>query len=558
MHACRNRRVRGSALSRGRRRRGMALTWVAVMILVLVGIVGLSLDYAWGALAAHQLHNGADAGALAGALNVKVDWVRGMNDAVAIAHRNSADLLPITVAMNLPNDPAGEVVVGRWIRQERRFIPTTLAPNAVKVVADRSDQHAGAPPVSLLFGQMFGKPNQIMWRHAIAISTGQRGAGILVLSHDPELDFTAPGWTYKDTGMVGGGGMYIDLRGPGDRVGDIQVNSNGNGTGGGSEKNAFVFNGSSADIYAANFNVVGSTKPDPDSDAWANLYPPPPDIPFSVNTGVDYMEDPLQDVPAPDVSAMSVSHVGTITDKMIVDEGTVSPTDPDLRILELDPGYYPGGIDISGGHVEELSRDPGPDGILNTPDDIVTTQSYRTELRLRMGTTVETSAFALGGDDGDSGLYLTAGARLIGNGVMIYVTGGHTVGGTTYNVQNGTVNILGHGYIEISPPGDYFLVNGQRQINGLPGISMWQDRGPAGDPPAGPFNTNTAKLGGTADYNLSGTLYFGYNPVVVSGDLSKSGNQLLAGALDVSGGISLGVAYDGRNQEASTRSLLME
>ena len=427
-----------------------------------------------------------------------------MNDAIAIAHRNNADQLPITVAPNPSNDPNGEVVVGRWVRQERQFYPTTLAPNAVKVVGNRMGLNDSAPPVSLLFGQAFNAPNVKMWRHAIALSTGQRGAGILVLSHDPELDYQqrlpSEKWTYKDTGMVAGGGSIIDLRGPGGWVGDVQVNSNGMGTGP-EWKDAFVFNGSSADIHAANFNVVGTTKPAADdAGKWSGLYPPAPEIPFNVNTGEDYMVDPLQDVDPPNVSAMPVPDAATITDATIVSRGYTSPTDAGLKILELDPGYYPGGINISGAGSEQVTA-PGPDGIPGTPDDIITTQSYRTELRLRMGSTVETSCFALGGAaDGTSGLQLGAGARLIGNGVMIYIPSNETIAQTAYStVKEGKVTVLGHGYIELSPPGDYFLVGGQRQINGLPGISIWQDRGPAGDPPAGPYNTRPTTLGGTAE-----------------------------------------------------------
>jgi len=67
-----------------------------------------------------------------------------------------------------------------------------------------------------------------------------------------------------------------------------------------------------------------------------------------------------------------------------------------------------------------------------------------------------------------------------------------------------------------------------------------------------------ATLAGTADYNLSGTLYFGYNPVTVSGNITKGGNQLLAGALDLSGGLSLGINYDGRNRDDSLGSMLVE
>ena len=507
----------------------MAFIWAAMMLLIMVGIVGLSLDFARGALVAHQLHNGADAGALAGALVVRKDWPGAMTKAIAIAHLNAADQLPIAVAPNGSNDPAGEVVVGRWVRQLHQFFPTIIAPNAVKVWADRSGSGGDAPAISLLFGPIFGTQTVDIKRYAIARSLGQRGAGILVLSHDPEIDF--PG--RDETGMVAGGKQQktIDLRGPDDWLGDIQINSNGNGAGGQGEKDALVVNGA-PQVYAANIDVVGSANRE--GDQWKNMYPADLEIPFSVNTGADYMIDPLQGVDPPKFSGagstMTMQIEQKIDDAYVAAHGEPS-ADGTTMILKLQPGYYPGGIDLQNGG---------------------------SEVQLMMGSSVETSVFALGGDtDGKSGLCLNGG-NLIGNGVMIYVTGAQTVGGTTYNVQPGKVDITGNGHLEVRPPGDYFLSGGKPQINGLPGISIWQDRGPAGDPPPGPYNTNTAKLGGTVDYKLSGTLYFGYNPVVVDGDVSKSGNQLLAGALVLQGSIGLGVAFDGRNMEDWTRAQLVE
>ena len=52
---------------RHHRYRGVALIWVAILALVLILIVGLSLDVAKVSLVAHQLQNAADAAALAGA-----------------------------------------------------------------------------------------------------------------------------------------------------------------------------------------------------------------------------------------------------------------------------------------------------------------------------------------------------------------------------------------------------------------------------------------------------------------------------------------------------------
>jgi hypothetical protein len=526
------------------RRRGIALIWTALVLIIMLGIVGLSLDFARGALVAHQLHNGADAGALAGALVVKLSWPQAMSDAIAIAHRNNADQLPIAVAPNPSNDPAGEVVVGRWIRQLHQFFPTTVSPNAVKVWGDRSGSGGEMPAISLLFGPIFGTQTVDIKRHAIAYCTGMTGAGIIVLSEHPKIDY-APDkfpaseyghvpspWTYKETTFVVGGDTYIDLRGVDYKdgtaiTGDIQVD--GVSMGGPPIKDAFVFNGSSADLYIGDFKVTGSTNPAWDSDKWASLQPPAPEPPFSVLSGPElapYVADPLKDVPPPDVSAMPVWYTETITDAIVARDGYTPEGQPGLKVLELKPGYYPGGISVSGSG-----------------------SGFQSELRFVRGLTVETSAFALGGGpDGTSGLILKGGANMVGRGVMLYITGAQTAGGTTYNVKYGSLSITGSGYIEISPPGDFFLVDGKPQVNGLPGISMWQDRN----------NHMPATLAGTANYNLSGTLYMGYNPVTVSGDIRKGGSQLLAGALDLSGGLSLAIAYDGRNRDDALGSCLVE
>jgi len=55
-------------------RRGIALAWTAIVLFVMVGIVGLSID--WGKLTwnVHQMQNAGDAGALAGAHVVKFNW----------------------------------------------------------------------------------------------------------------------------------------------------------------------------------------------------------------------------------------------------------------------------------------------------------------------------------------------------------------------------------------------------------------------------------------------------------------------------------------------------
>ena len=49
-------------------RRGIAIIWTAILVVVMIGFVGLACDTGYGLLVAHQLQNAADASALAGAL----------------------------------------------------------------------------------------------------------------------------------------------------------------------------------------------------------------------------------------------------------------------------------------------------------------------------------------------------------------------------------------------------------------------------------------------------------------------------------------------------------
>ncbi len=242
-------------------RRGFVLVWTALVLMVLIGFVGLGLDWGKVTLNAHQLHNAADAGALAGALWVKINQTEARQIAMAIAGGNDAENLPVSVLDNPENDPNGEVVLGRWIRQTSEFIPTTVAPNAVKVVGNRLGERDDAPAIALHFGPAFNTNTVVVSRHAIAWSRGSTGSGIICLAEDPSL---YPG-VNQSTGLLMDGGTIVDLRGvdpdTGEPIiGDIQVNSDSTN----SPWDAFRLNGTSAEIWAGEFNVVGTTNPDAD------------------------------------------------------------------------------------------------------------------------------------------------------------------------------------------------------------------------------------------------------------------------------------------------------
>lgn len=527
------------------RHRGVALIWVAIFIMLIILLVGLSVDTAKVCLVAHQVQNGADAAALAGACYVKVDQSMARQQAITIANENLADGEAVLLEENISNFPEGDIVIGRYYRQIGIFNPTTENVNAVKVVARFTDIHSLNDPVSLNFGPIAHVNDVNVFRSAIAMSSWSSGAGIIALAEHPEL---YPDWHNGDTGLWIHGTGLIDVQG-----GDIQVNAVED-----SEKGhwqAMRMNGSLT-INANEFNVVGATSPDASVPAaWESFYDDPLE-PFSVNTGAGRIDDPLLYINPPVIPEGVATHYGEyeyydpvtglltqaseyeyidpVTEETIALLGEISPTNPNLKVLQLYPGYYPSGINMSSNTGSVLvGYEPNPDP--NLPD-IPIYETYEVELRLNRGASVETSLYALGGGpQGKSGLVIGGSASLYGEYVTLYVTGAHN----GYDVEYGVLKLGGNGYVEVSPPGDFFMgPDGEPQVDGQPGVSMWQDIN----------NHNEAIIIGTSYFNLSGTLYFPDNPTEVGGTGFQAGNQLLTGCLDLHGTGIIGINYDGRNR----------
>ncbi len=493
------------------RYRGIALAWTALVIFAILLLVGLSIDTARLCLVNHQLQNGADAGALAGALFVKFNQDQARDIAVATSAENYAEQLVISVDENLSNDPAGELVLGRWIRQLRQFVPTTISPSAVKVVSRRLGQRENAPQISYIFGPLANVYSGALERHAIAWSRGSTGAGIITLAEDPTI---YDGW-HHPTGLLMPGGTLVDLRGINAETGepmtgDIQVNSLSTSF----PWASFRLNGTSAEIWAGEFNVSGTSNPDADDvDRWENIYADPSD-PFSINPKQDPIPDPLAGVPAPNVGSMTEWFPNVIDDEYVASHGepevdpiTGEPTG--LTVLTLSPGYYPGGIDVN---------------------------STSTKIVLTGGTDDAVFAFA-GGNDGKSGLVMTGGT-LVADGAMLYVTGGDTVEWGKIEIHGSSAaNIISRGDAQ-SPP----------IIDGEMGIAIWQDRN----------NPTYGKIIGNGNIDVVGTIYCGYNPMEIGGTSDQMGNQLIVGALNLHGNSIVGVAYDGRNAFVAFMSILVE
>ena len=143
--------------------RGIALVWTAVFLLVLIGIVGLSLDWGKTAFNVHQLHNAADAAALCGAqVGASSIMAHARRPLACDCHRRR-ELLPTTCPCSCGQSRT-TTRISTWIVgfgcarriSSRRSIRRPLYPtNAVKVVGIRLGERDDAPALRLHWGPVF-------------------------------------------------------------------------------------------------------------------------------------------------------------------------------------------------------------------------------------------------------------------------------------------------------------------------------------------------------------------------------------------------------------------
>jgi len=484
--------VAGPRVGRRHQAQGTALVWVTGMLVVWVGFVGLTIDIGMAFLAAHQLHNAADAGALAGAQWVKLDKDRAVTETANTAKanfalRNDVDLEYSYANGVFSNDE--DIVLGRYYPQRRRFNmtpyfePNVAQANAVLARARRATD-ALDKEVKMPFGRVVDVnilPMDVV-RHAIAYCLDTSGAGIIALKP-------------TGTGLTMGGNFTIQVP-----KGDIQVNSDSH--------NAVVFNGTpkEGDIVAVQMNVCGYV----DSTLVRNCpipyddeYPPndPPPIPDPL-AGVHRPGTPGGD-PGPGVYSSPIFADPTKPKDPISENNW--PTDPITGKKELWPGYYPAGFKISGGM---WHLNPG--------------------------------VYLLGGGvNGNSGLVLTGGI-IEAEYCQFYITK------DTVNKKGkyGQVNITGNAQVTITPPGNNpdNYVNGEPVKDGAMGVSIWQDDA----------NKNVAFIAGSSNDPqpdvVQGTLYFPCNTAKVAGDNFYAGNQLIAYTIEPGGNGDIYIDYDNRNR----------
>ncbi len=430
------------------RYRGVVYIWVVTFLLLLILFVGLTLDMAKAYYVSHQLQNAADAAALAGARVVKLSQAQARQKAYDIAFANFADVDPILLGLNdVTNDPNGDIVVGRYDPGTATFTVTTVAVNALKVVARRTDSSLGGP-VALNFGPIIGINTCNISNYAIAKAQGGTGAGLIALDSN-------------DTGLTLSGGINLDVSG-----GAIQINSEA--------EDPVVVSGQSGDVTAEEINIVSGD-------------PIRGDLPEDLPIG--YNEPPIPD-PLAFMDPPTSNEANDLSPfpRQAITEIDIDPNNP------FEPGYYSGGFRFTSG---DAVLAPGI-YILN------------------------------GSSSGPaSGLFINGG-NFTAEGVMFYIIEDY-----------GVVDIGGNGNVTITP-----MESGYYE-----GMSIFQSRD----------NHNDAKIIGTSNLSLAGTLYFPENFVELGGNEDwTAGNQFIANTMWIHGNATITIDYDGRNPAPGNRSFLVE
>lgn len=408
-------------------RQGSALLWTAVGLLMFIGFLVLSIDVGYMVWTAQRLQIGADAAAMAGALQVRSDTSFARLAAAACAFENRAAGEPIQLALNESNDPEGDIVIGRFNRDTGVFTPQLTAINAVKVVARRTNESLGGP-VSLIFGPVLGFDTTEIQRMAIAMTGGGTGKGMVVLA---EPDQECALYIYGDTDVLVDGGI-------------VHINS--------ANECSTCYQGSIT-LDAASIDSVGGQC----------LTGGGSDILTEQNTGVDPVADPLADLPAPAYDpALDLGTINT--------EGTYQP------------GYYSGGISLTGGTV-----------------------------------VLEPGIYILDG----AGLNVGGNTNLYAYGVMFYIIG------------TGFVSLTGTGDVVITPPDpDDYSYPG---VDTYEGLAIFQARD----------NTNPGTIIGTSALDIQGTIYFPNNHMAVGGTATRLGSQFIVWTTEFFGNGQILVAFEG-------------
>lgn len=312
---------RESRVRRDARRGGIATLWVVLTVIMLFAFVALAVDVLFVTVTGRQLSAGADASALAGVAQVRRDLSAARDQAVALAAANLVNTDPIQVGRNDANDPAGDVVIGIYRRDDRSFTPINPGqmPNAMRVNALRTQGSLGGP-MPTIFASMFGVNTVNVDRNATAMIRGDVGPAVLALNPNAPCALSMSGTS---------GTFSID-------GGVLVVNSN--------HTNAACHAGKpSMDVEEV--YVVGGTD---------KRFEDQVDIEGELITDADPIADPLTALPEPNQPIINFGNVSINNGTSTLLPGTygnLSITGGDVTFL---PGLYyiTGELKVNGGNVD--------------------------------------------------------------------------------------------------------------------------------------------------------------------------------------------------------------
>jgi Flp pilus assembly protein TadG len=146
------------------RRKGAVLVLIAVMMIALMGMVAFCVDLGFISSTKGQLHAAADAAALAGAGAMAQAYDLGDAQSVALEYANAN--VPESYGTVADNSC---ITFGTWVSQTKTFVPNDIAPNAIRVVVERTYNRGNAVP--LFFGKIFGASQKEISVTAIAVGS---------------------------------------------------------------------------------------------------------------------------------------------------------------------------------------------------------------------------------------------------------------------------------------------------------------------------------------------------------------------------------------------------
>ena len=124
----------------------MSLLYAPVAMTVMVAVCLLAIDYGRAQLIKSELQQAADAAAMAGVRDLRLGSQQVRTRALAAASYNRTEGRSVALASD-------DVRIGKWDEAAGSFEPTSVSPNAVEVVIQRTEEQGN--PVGLMFGGLF-------------------------------------------------------------------------------------------------------------------------------------------------------------------------------------------------------------------------------------------------------------------------------------------------------------------------------------------------------------------------------------------------------------------